>query len=168
MWNGRMHHYLFRVIRKINVLFKIEYYSFHCLKICCVFDNVNNIHSSCRLTRWSVEIIKCSQLALLTGLRAPNFPLPKMNYDQCNKNDSHIRSKIEVHRDVRNPKSRNITSSGENGLNIRTIQVPNGTGPGVRRSKRPLLATNIRCKCSLETFRNMVIRSYSQWYGPVR
>ena len=46
-------------------------------------------------------------------------------------------------------------SSGNNGLNIRT----NGTGPGVRRSKRPLLASRIRCNVLLETSRNLVIRS---------
>ena len=34
-----------------------------------------------------------------------------------------------------------MTSSGKNGLNIRK----NGTGPGVRRSKRPLLASGTRC-----------------------
>ena len=28
------------------------------------------------------------------------------------------------------------------------LQIPNGTGPGVRRSKRPLLACRTRCKCS--------------------
>ena len=38
-----------------------------------------------------------------------------------------------------------MTSSGKNGLNIRTMQVPNGAGPGVRRSKRPLLASRTRC-----------------------
>ena len=31
------------------------------------------------------------------------------------------------------------------------MQVPNGTGPGVQRSKRPLLACQTRRKCSLET-----------------
>ena len=34
-----------------------------------------------------------------------------------------------------------MTNSGNNGLNIRT----NGTGPGVRMSKRPLLASRTRC-----------------------
>ena len=38
-----------------------------------------------------------------------------------------------------------MTSSGKNGLNIEQMQVPNGTGPGVRRSKLPLLASRIRC-----------------------
>ena len=45
-------------------------------------------------------------------------------------------------------RSVDMTSSWKNGLNIRTLeqmQVPNGTGPGVRRSKRPLLASRIRC-----------------------
>ena len=31
------------------------------------------------------------------------------------------------------------------------MQVPNGTGPGVRRSKRPLLASHIRCNVLLKT-----------------
>ena len=38
-----------------------------------------------------------------------------------------------------------MTSSEKNGLNIEQMQVPNGTGPGVRRSKRPLLASRTRC-----------------------
>ena len=38
-------------------------------------------------------------------------------------------------------RSIDITSSRKNGLNIRKMQVPNGTGPGVRRSKRPLFAS---------------------------
>ena len=42
-------------------------------------------------------------------------------------------------------RSVDITSSGKNGLNIRTMQVPNRTGPGVRRSKRSLLASRTRC-----------------------
>ena len=41
------------------------------------------------------------------------------------------------------------------------MQVPNGSKPGVRRSKRPLLASRIRCKCSIETSRDLVIRSKS-------
>ena len=44
-------------------------------------------------------------------------------------------------------RSVDMTSSGKNGLNIRTLeqmQVPNGTGRGVRRSKRPLLASRTR------------------------
>ena len=42
-------------------------------------------------------------------------------------------------------RSVDMTSSGKNGLNIRTMQIPNGTGPGVRRSERPLLASHTRC-----------------------
>ena len=34
---------------------------------------------------------------------------------------------------------------------LEQIQVPNGTGPGVQGSNRPLLASRIRCKCSTET-----------------
>ena len=41
------------------------------------------------------------------------------------------------------------------------MQVPNGTGLGVMRSKRPLLACHTRCKCSMETSGNWVIRSKS-------
>ena len=47
-------------------------------------------------------------------------------------------------------KSGNKTSAGEIGLNIRTL----AREPGVRRSKRPLLASRTRCKCSKETSRN--------------
>ena len=34
------------------------------------------------------------------------------------------------------------------------LQTPYGTGPGVRRSKRPLLACRTRCICSMETLHN--------------
>ena len=34
------------------------------------------------------------------------------------------------------------------------LQIQNGTGPGVRRSKRPLLACRTRCICSMETLHN--------------
>ena len=40
-------------------------------------------------------------------------------------------SKIEVPRDVRNSKSKDMARSNENGLNIKQRQVPNVTGPGV-------------------------------------
>ena len=42
---------------------------------------------------------------------------------------------------------------------LEQIQVPNGTGPGVRRSKRPLLPSRIRLKC-MQTL-NLAIRSKS-------
>ena len=35
---------------------------------------------------------------------------------------------------------------------LEKMQVPKGTGPGVQRRKRPLLASLTRCKCPLETF----------------
>ena len=34
---------------------------------------------------------------------------------------------------------------------LELIKVTNGTGPGVHRSKNPLTACYIRCKCSIET-----------------
>ena len=42
-------------------------------------------------------------------------------------------------------RSVDMTSSGKNGLNIRTNASPKWAGPGVRRSKRPLLASRTRC-----------------------
>ena len=51
-----------------------------------------------------------------------------------------------------------MTSPWENGLNIRKMQVSNLTGPGVRRSKRPLLTSRSRCKYFMETIRDLVIR----------
>ena len=68
-------------------------------------------------------------------------------------------------------RSVDMTSSGKNGLNIRKMQVPNWTGPGVRRSKRPLLASLTRCnmnrdfywdvytKCPMETSWNRLMTS---------
>ena len=42
---------------------------------------------------------------------------------------------------------------------LEQMQVPNGTGPGFRRNKHPLLASRTRCKCPMETSRNKVITS---------
>ena len=36
------------------------------------------------------------------------------------------------------------------------LQIPYGTGPGVRRSKRPLSACHTRRKCSMETTQNSI------------
>ena len=36
---------------------------------------------------------------------------------------------------------------------LEQMQVPKGTGPGVRRSKRPLLGSRTRCKSRLEAER---------------
>ena len=45
---------------------------------------------------------------------------------------------------------------------LEQMQVPNGTGPGVRRSKRPLLASRNRCHVPWKPgFQNLVIRSKS-------
>ena len=43
---------------------------------------------------------------------------------------------------------------------LEQMQVPNGTGPGVRRSKRPLLASRTRCNVPWK-LHNSVIRSKS-------
>ena len=48
-------------------------------------------------------------------------------------------------------RSVDLTSSGKTGLNIRTNASPNGTGPGARRSKRPLLASRTRCNVLWKT-----------------
>ena len=37
---------------------------------------------------------------------------------------------------------------------VEHIQVPNGTGPGVRRSKRPLSVCHTRRKCSIKPLIN--------------
>ena len=42
---------------------------------------------------------------------------------------------------------------------LEQMQVPNGTGPGVRRSKRPLLASRTRCNVLWKPPGNLVIRS---------
>ena len=42
-------------------------------------------------------------------------------------------------------RSVDMTSSGKNGLNIRTNASPKWEGPGVRRSNCPLLASRTRC-----------------------
>ena len=49
-------------------------------------------------------------------------------------------------------KSRNKTSLGDIGLNIRTLASPKvGQDQVSGESKRPLLACRTRCKCSMET-----------------
>ena len=62
--------------------------------------------------------------------------------------------KIEkVQRDVRSEKSRKKIQVREKNWSqqVENMQVPDGTGPGVRNSKRPLSACFIRRKCSMET-----------------
>ena len=60
----------------------------------------------------------------------------------------------EVPRNLETPKSGNMTNSGEISLNVRTeAKSQSGTGQGVRRRKRPLLACRTRCNCSMETFK---------------
>ena len=55
-------------------------------------------------------------------------------------------SKIEVPRDVRNSKGPQTWQAQERTVpTLEQTQVPNGTGPGVRRSKRPLPASRTRC-----------------------
>ena len=56
-------------------------------------------------------------------------------------------------------RSVDMTSSGKNGLNSRTNASPIWDRTCVRRSKRPLLASCIRCKCPVETSWNKVITS---------
>ena len=57
-----------------------------------------------------------------------------------------VPSKIEVPRDVRNSKGPQTWQVQERMVStLEQMQVPNGTGPGVRRSKRPLLASRTRC-----------------------
>ena len=59
---------------------------------------------------------------------------------------SSIISKTEVPRDVRNSKGPQTRQAQERIVStLEQMQVPNGTGPGVRRSKRPLLASRTRC-----------------------
>ena len=55
----------------------------------------------------------------------------------------------KVPRDVRNSKSENKASSGEIGLNIRTLASPK-VGQD-RSNRRPLLACHTRCIYSVET-----------------
>ena len=64
-------------------------------------------------------------------------------------------SKIEVPRDVRNSKVRRQDKFRRDwSQHKNTCKSQSGTGPGVRRSKRPLLACRTRCICSMETLHN--------------
>ena len=81
----------------------------------------------------------------------------------CDKAKQKYRGMFETQ------KSGNQTSSGEICHNFRKLDKhlsKSGTGAGVRRSKRPLLACRTRCKCYMETSQlgknsNSVIRSRS-------
>ena len=57
----------------------------------------------------------------------------------------YVKGKLEIQRDARNSMSENMTNSGENVSTLEQMQVPNWTRPGVRRSKRPLLASHTLC-----------------------
>ena len=54
-----------------------------------------------------------------------------------------------------------MTSLGVKGINIWTNAIQKWDRPGVWKSKRHLLASRYRCECSMETFRNLVIKSKS-------
>ena len=66
-----------------------------------------------------------------------------------------------------NQRSVDMTSSGKNSLNIRQMQVQNGTGRSVRRSKRPLLASRTRCNVLWKPpkFVNKVKIGYNVQFG---
>ena len=69
----------------------------------------------------------------------------------------YLRQKPEVPRDARNWKVRKQdTFRRDWSQPWNTCKSQSGTGPGVRRSKRPLLAYRTHCKCSIETSRNKV------------
>ena len=76
-----------------------------------------------------------------------------------------LRSKREVPSGVRNSKVRIQDKFRRDWSRHKiTCKSQSGTGPGVRRSKRPLLACRTRCICSMETLgkkSNSVIRSRS-------
>ena len=63
-----------------------------------------------------------------------------------------ILDKKEVPMDVRNSKSQETRKVQERLVStLEHLQVREWAGPGDRRSKRPLFACHIRCKCSMET-----------------
>ena len=66
-------------------------------------------------------------------------------------------SKREVPRGVRNSKVRRQDKFRRDwSRHYHKCKSQSGTGPGVRRSKRPLLACRTRCICSMETLHNKV------------
>ena len=66
-----------------------------------------------------------------------------------------IKQNTEVPRDVRNSKVRKQDKFRRDWSQQKnTCKSQSRTGPGVRRSKRPLMACRTRCKCSMETSRN--------------
>ena len=86
-----------------------------------------------------------------------------------------LSSKREVPRGVRNSKVRRQDKFRRDwSRHKNTCKSQSGTGPGVRRSKRPLLACHTRCRCSMETkiwwnvrFSNSVKSRYNvtNWYN---
>ena len=66
-----------------------------------------------------------------------------------------VKGKREVPRGVRNSKVRRQDKFRRDwSRHKNTCKSQSGTGPGVRRSKRPLLACRTRCICSMETLYN--------------
>ena len=47
---------------------------------------------------------------------------------------------------------------------LEPMQVPNGTGPGVRRSKRPLLASRTRCNVLMKPPKFSKLLLYALFY----
>ena len=82
-----------------------------------------------------------------------------------------IPSKIEtVTRDVRSEQSGKIRQVWERDWSqqVEYMQVPNGTGPGIRRSTRPLSACYTCRECSMETSHKLVKVEFGKkatdWY----
>ena len=77
---------------------------------------------------------------------------PKMKYARNTLLPRHISKEQNRSTDGYSKLKRSVdmTSSGKNCLNIITKQVPNGTGPGVRMSKHPLLVSRTHYKCPIQ------------------
>ena len=117
-------------------------------------DYVLRLHDYCQhgINTKSVNITSSYCLYRICRARTfcVNFSLQTIWFDSLD-----CKSKTEVPRDVRNSKVRTQDKFRRNwSRHYNTCKSQIGTGPGVRRSKRPLLACRTRCKCSMETSHN--------------
>ena len=106
-------------------------------------NNWNKIKGYFTSTEWNMQANdKTSKCCWFFNVIVNDLSVINVKTLKCMHKDE---AQIEVPRNVRNSKSENMTMSGEMVSTLEQVQVPNGTGSGVRRSKRPLLASHTRC-----------------------
>ena len=141
-------------------------------KVYCV--NINRYHLFILSVYWSINNVtwRVTNCAAQVLYFIQKFDTPHLMF--ILQLTDIIKAKTEVPRDVRNSKVRRQDKFRRDwSQHLNTCKSQSGTGPGVRRSKRPLLACRTRCKCSMGTstlssynYQCFIERSFYPLLGP--